>query len=97
MGIRAFCMGDKASARGFWKESLYIRKSLKDINGAAVTNYHLRLIRPSLPLSQRIVDRIGEIGARVLIPLGVVVEALLFATVISNRTAPHKTVEVSTS
>jgi hypothetical protein len=88
MGIRAFCMGDKAGARGFWKESLKIRKSLKDVNGAAVTNYHLRLIRPSLPLSQRVVDRIGEIGARILIPLGVVVTALLFAPVMSNRTAP---------
>src|SRR5215813_11852970 len=35
MGIRAFCMGDKAGARGFWKESLKIRKSIKDGNGAA--------------------------------------------------------------
>src|SRR5262245_7580807 len=66
MGIRAFCMGNKAVARGYWKESLKIRKSLKDLNGMSVSNYHLRLIRPSLPLHQRVIDRIGEIGARIL-------------------------------
>ncbi|HKQ75046.1 MAG TPA: choice-of-anchor D domain-containing protein [Blastocatellia bacterium] len=85
MGIRAFCMGHKAEARGYWKESLKIKKSLKDVNGAAVTNYHLRLVRPSLPLHQRVIDRIGEIGARVLVPLGVVVTGLIFASTISNR------------
>ena len=85
MGIRAFCMGDKVGARGYWKESLKIRKSLKDVKGAAVTNYHLRLLRPSLPLHQRVIDRIGEIGARILVPLGVVVTALILASVISNQ------------
>lgn len=84
MGVRAFCMGDKAGARGYWKESLKIRKSLKDVNGAAVSNYHLRLVRPSLPLHQRVIDRIGEIGARILVPLGVVVAALIFATATSR-------------
>ena len=85
MGIRAFCMGDKAGARGYWKKSLKIRKSLKDLNGASVSNYHLRLIRPSLPLHQRVIDRIGEIGARILVPLGVVLTALIFASAITNR------------
>jgi hypothetical protein len=88
MGIRAFCMGDKAGARAFWKESLKIRKSLKDLNGASLTNYHLRLVRPSLPLHQRVIDRIGEIGARILVPLGVVVTALIVASAISNRQTP---------
>ncbi len=88
MGMRAFCMGDKAGARGFWKESLKIRKSLKDVNGAALTNYHLRLIRPSLPLFQRVSDRIGEIGARILVPLGVVVTALILAPVIPKQVTP---------
>ncbi len=85
MGIRAFCMGDKAAARGYWKQSLKIKKSLKDVNGTAVANYHLRLLRPSLPLHQRVLDRIGEIGARILVPLGVVVAALILAPPISNR------------
>ncbi|MGH9769846.1 MAG: choice-of-anchor D domain-containing protein [Blastocatellia bacterium] len=98
MGIRAFCMGDKAGARGYWKESLKIRKSLKDANGAAVTNYHLRLVRPSLPLHQRVLDRIGEIGARILVPLGVVVAALILAPVISKQPpTPDSTVAPTTS
>ncbi|MGH9937730.1 MAG: choice-of-anchor D domain-containing protein [Blastocatellia bacterium] len=96
MGVRAFCMGDKAGARGYWKESLKIRNSLKDVNGAAATNYHLRLIRPSLPFFQRVVDRIGEIGARILVPLGVVVMALLFASVIPKQEAPPRPAAIPT-
>jgi len=96
MGVRAFCMGDRRGARGYWKESLKIRNSLKDVNGAAATNYHLHLIRPSLPFFQRVIDRIGEIGARILVPLGVVVLALLFASVIPKQGTPPNTVVVPT-
>jgi len=88
MGVRAFCMGDRRGARGYWKESLKIRNSLKDINGAAATNYHLRLIRPSLPLFQRVIDRIGELGARILVPLGVIIMALIFVSVIPKLPKP---------
>ncbi|MGH9836111.1 MAG: choice-of-anchor D domain-containing protein [Blastocatellia bacterium] len=81
MGVRAFAMGDLVGARAYWNNSLKIRKSLKDHGGVAATNYHLQMIRPSLSFFERMADRIREIGARVLIPLGAIFALLIFASV----------------
>jgi len=88
MGVRAFAMGDKAAARAYWNSALKLRKSLKDHGGAAATNYHLHLIRPSLSFFEGMADRIREIGARILIPLGAIFALLIFASVKSGPSGP---------